>query len=389
MKNLEDYLQLVYNFRGDSNYERLNNNSRKVLHSLFEDGFIHKTDLEQAIINETSCDVHNFISRFVDLKDKSNQVVFSTKNTSYTENVDFNNIEAIININRLNNIRFINDHLRSVNKLLPHNGIYIGRAETYFERKLRIFRIHGSLIGQVIWLIDFMITRVIPRIKWLQPIYYFLTGGKTHTVSRPEILGRLVYCGFQILDYEVIDGYTYFATKKVDNPRKGQRPSFFPIVKLPRIGKNGKIISVYKFRTMHPYSEFIQDFMINKYGYNDKGKPNNDWRLTRWGKWMRKLWIDEFPQILNVLKGEMRIIGVRPLSKVRFGEFPNDMQKERIKYKPGCFPPYVALNMPDDMGNIEAERIYLKEKAIKPITTDIKYLSLSLFNILTNKIRSS
>ena len=57
---------------------------------------------------------------------------------------------------------------------------------------------------------------------------------------------------------------------------------------MPRIGKNGNIINVYKLRTMHPYSEYIQDHILQKYGYNDSGKPANDFRLSTWGKFLRK-----------------------------------------------------------------------------------------------------
>jgi hypothetical protein len=85
----------------------------------------------------------------------------------------------------------------------------------------------------------------------------------------------------------------------------------------------------------------------------------------------------------------MKIVGVRPLSWVRYNEFPDDMQRERIKYRPGCIPPYVSLNMPDDKGNIEAERIYLHELKEHPVITDIKYFFSAIFNILTNRIRSA
>jgi lipopolysaccharide/colanic/teichoic acid biosynthesis glycosyltransferase len=161
------------------------------------------------------------------------------------------------------------------------------------------------------------------------------------------------------------------------------------MIKMPRVGKGGKSIGVYKFRTMHPYAEYVQDYIVKQNGYNAVGKPNDDWRVTKWGKWMRKLWLDEIPQIINVLKREMKIVGVRPISRFRFNEFPEYIQKLRIKVKPGCIPPYVALNMPDDKGNIEAEVIYLKDREKHPYTVDLRYFCMALFNILTNKIRSA
>jgi lipopolysaccharide/colanic/teichoic acid biosynthesis glycosyltransferase len=165
--------------------------------------------------------------------------------------------------------------------------------------------------------------------------------------------------------------------------------SFHPLIKLRRIGKNRKIIGVYKFRTMHPYSEYLQKFIVQLNGYNEVGKPANDFRVTSWGRIMRKLWLDEIPQFINVLLGQMKIVGVRPLSKARFDELPKNVQEARVKHTPGCFPPYVALCMPDSEQNIEAEVIYMNDKERNPFTTDLRYLYKSVYNIVSNKIRSS
>ena len=140
---------------------------------------------------------------------------------------------------------------------------------------------------------------------------------------------------------------------------------------------------------MHPYSEYLQEYIIRNYGYNRFGKPNNDFRVTSWGKFLRKLWLDELPQLINVIKGEMKLVGVRPLSQTRFMELPPDVRKERIKYKPGCIPPYVSLNMPDAIGNIKAEKIYLNELKKNPVLADIKYFLWASYNIFSNRIRSA
>ncbi len=158
---------------------------------------------------------------------------------------------------------------------------------------------------------------------------------------------------------------------------------------MKRIGKNGETIFVYKLRTMHPYSEYLQDYVVKHFGYNEMGKPLNDFRVTKWGKVARRLWIDELPQLINVIKGEMKLVGVRPLSSFRFNELPLEVREKRIQHKPGCIPPYVSLNMPDSKKNIEAEIIYMEEKENARIITDIKYFFLAVYNILTNKIRSA
>jgi lipopolysaccharide/colanic/teichoic acid biosynthesis glycosyltransferase len=133
----------------------------------------------------------------------------------------------------------------------------------------------------------------------------------------------------------------------------------------------------------------LQDYVIHLNGYNDLGKPAEDFRLTRWGRWMRSFGLDELPQLINVMKGEMKLVGLRPLSLVRYNEFPEDLQLERIKYKPGCFPPYVALKMPSDRMNIEAERIYIKDLSLNPGNTDIRYFLKSVYNIFFLKFRTS
>jgi lipopolysaccharide/colanic/teichoic acid biosynthesis glycosyltransferase len=149
------------------------------------------------------------------------------------------------------------------------------------------------------------------------------------------------------------------------------------------------MIGVYKFRTMHPYSEYLQDYVIKKNGYSEIGKPADDFRLTSWGGTMRKLWLDELPQLINVVKGEMKLVGIRPVSKRFLEEYPDDMKELRLKHKPGCVPPYVALLKQEVGEYIESERTYLKEKELNPYTTDTKYFFRAVYNILSNKIRSS
>jgi lipopolysaccharide/colanic/teichoic acid biosynthesis glycosyltransferase len=202
-------------------------------------------------------------------------------------------------------------------------------------------------------------------------------------------MGRLAYCGYEITDFHVINGLSYFVAMKTRDPLTIQNSSYYPVIKMQRVGQHGKMIEVYKFRTMHPYAEYLQNYVVQLNGYNNKGKPAGDFRLTRWGKWMRRNGIDELPQLINVLKGEMKLVGLRPLSLVRYNEFPEDLQLERIKYKPGCLPPYVALNMPDDKMNIEAERIYIKDLSGNPRYTDLRYFLKSVYNMLFCRFRSS
>jgi lipopolysaccharide/colanic/teichoic acid biosynthesis glycosyltransferase len=159
---------------------------------------------------------------------------------------------------------------------------------------------------------------------------------------------------------------------------------------MPRLGRNGDMIGVYKFRTMHPYAEYLQDYVLKMNGYAESGKPKDDFRLTPWGKILRRYWLDELPQLLNVLKGELKIVGVRPISKRYFQDVPKDLQILRLRQKPGCIPPYVALNRHGNVTSVlQAEREYLTLAINHSIVTDFHYFFMALYNILVKNKRSA
>ncbi|HJZ40271.1 MAG TPA: sugar transferase [Bacteroidales bacterium] len=386
---MDSYFQYVHNLKGGYRFERFKPATQHAITSHFIRQLDDLNALELGISGEADREVLSYVAEHLDLKIYHKSIILTTSTSSYVDDVDFNNVRAIINLRKVNNIQHPNKLFRAVNRLLPDSGIYIGRLETYTERKIVIYRQMGRYLGQFLWLVDFLLHRVIPRIPYLDELYYYLTNGEFHAISQSEVLGRLVYCGFEIADFRRINGLSYFVAIKIKEPSEQNHATHYPIIKLLRVGKHGKMIGVYKLRTMHPYSEFLQDYVIRLNGYNDKGKPADDFRVTRWGKSFRKLWIDELPQLINVLKGEMKLVGLRPLSEVRYNQFPPDLQRKRIRYKPGCIPPYVALKMPDDKANIEAERIYIRDLARHPYTTDIRYFIKAVYNILANKIRSS
>lgn len=89
-------------------------------------------------------------------------------------------------------------------------------------------------------------------------------------------------------------------------------PVFF---KHARIGKNGKVIKIYKFRTMVENAEqLIKDFTpTQKKEYEEYYKLAKDPRVTKVGKILRKTSLDELPQLINIIKGELSLIGPRPV----------------------------------------------------------------------------
>lgn len=341
----------------------------------------------ELLSKEAGEEVLEYFSEHVNIDDKSVSLIATT--TPFNIANLSGNIRTIINLKKVNDMRYINKFFEAVNEKLPDAGMFMGCVETSKQRYRRIGKKFPAFIRQLVIMIDFALNRIIPRLSGLQNLYYNITGGEKRTISKAEVLGRLVSCGFEIIEYKEINNLTYFVVMKTKEPEYNLSPSYGPIYKMPRIGKNGDIIYVYKFRTMHPYSEYLQDYVLRLNGFTAIGKPADDFRLTKWGKFLRKYWLDEFPQLINVLKGEMTLVGIRPLSRRMYEEYPDDVKQMRIKYKPGCIPPYVALLKQGVMASIEAERQYLLEKEKNPISTDIKYFKLAVYNIITNKIRSA
>ena len=105
-----------------------------------------------------------------------------------------------------------------------------------------------------------------------------------------------------------------------------------------RVGKNGKIFKMYKFRTMVPNSKQMLEEMLKdpkyKKEWDENQKFENDPRVTKAGKILRKTSLDELPQMLNVLLGDMSLIGARPLVP---GELDKHDGNHRIyeKVRPG------------------------------------------------------
>ena len=171
-------------------------------------------------------------------------------------------------------------------------------------------------------------------------------------------------------------------------PALEEFPSFGLIVRLKRIGSGGRTFRVYKFRTMFPYSEFIQKEVFEQNSLDKSGKLKNDFRRNGIGNFLRKLWLDELPQIYNWLKGDLNLVGVRALSEHYYGLYPKDLQELRIQFKPGLVPPYYA-DMPKTFDEIiDSERNYLLAKKEKPLATDVRYFWKAFVNIVFRGARS-
>ncbi len=108
------------------------------------------------------------------------------------------------------------------------------------------------------------------------------------------------------------------------------------IFRQTRAGRHGKPFTMYKFRTMVTDAEMRRDELL---AFNQMSGPvfkvERDPRVTPVGKLLRKLSIDETPQLLNVLQGHMSLVGPRPLPIYEVEKFENAAQRRRLSVKPG------------------------------------------------------
>ena len=98
----------------------------------------------------------------------------------------------------------------------------------------------------------------------------------------------------------------------------------------PRIGKDGKVFNMYKFRSMVWNADEVLEKLLRQKKYRDQWaayqKLDNDPRVTKIGKIIRHGSIDEIPQFINLLKGEMSLIGPRPL-------IPGELKSHNVRWK--------------------------------------------------------
>ena len=104
----------------------------------------------------------------------------------------------------------------------------------------------------------------------------------------------------------------------------------------PRIGYNKRVFNLYKFRTMVVNAEQMQtELEVANEMDGPVFKIQNDPRITRIGRWLRKTSIDELPQLYNVIRGDMSLVGPRPLPVRDYRGFQRDWQRRRFSIRPG------------------------------------------------------
>ena len=370
----------TYYPKGNVTISYINKNLKKL------DVAHEKKNNKQLIIDQIGEKGYDYIEHFIDTNSSKTQLIYNSLNKSTDQAI----YENSVSLTRFNSIANLDSFLINVNNSMAENGKFIGMVKTNKQFKENQWIRKIPIVGKLSTLNSFIIHRICPKLNGFKQLYFGLTQGRQLRLSKAEVLGRLIKFGFKIIELEDdIDGQMYFVVKKIKKPDIESKASNGLIYKFPRVGKNGKMIGVYKVRTMHPYSEYLQDYIVNTNGYGANGKPSKDFRIPSWARFVRRYWLDELPQLANVLKGEMKLLGVRPVTVRYLQDIPEHIQKLRLTQKPGCIPPYVAYNKESSKESVlTAEENYLNLPK-KGILVDLRLMSKAIKNILFNKKRGA
>ena len=346
--------------------------------------------IHQSVLSVTTEADYYMLRKKARLDSKLTKVVCDRNRFAFLQIPDYQ-YKTLVDLTLLNDAKGINRRFCIVNQKLPDGGRYVCcyRPQEYIKSK--ILAKYPKGLNWIIYSLYFFHKRVIPRLMLTSRLYYDLTKGRKRMLSKTEVFGRLYYCGFVVDEVVPMGHIEYVFAHRHSQPYPQEQFKVYgPLIKLPRVCKNKEIKYFYKTRTMHPYAEYIQKYVFDSRGGMDiADKSNDDWRITTWGKFMRKYWLDELPMLINWFKGDVKLVGVRPLSRTMFDTYPKWLQDKRTLCKPGLIPPFY-IDHPQTFDELFAsEDKYLTEYLAHPFRTDCKYFFLTMKSILTRKTHSA
>lgn len=351
----------------------------------------HEIDNDiKTLISTLGCDAHSdeILDLFVG-KDKSSNIIFlGSTNPESILCHKTKSPKIVIALKSLNDIKHCNTFFSYINYSIEDKGCIVCHCETTSIRKERICKSTPIGICQICLFFDYIFNRVFPKLSITKGLYFKITKGKKRALNRVEVLGKLYKAGFEVIYEDITRGQLHVIAQKIKEPIRDAKPNTGPLIRLRRIGKNGKEFGVYKLRTMYSYSEYIQPYIYKQLGLAKGGKISDDYRVSPLGKFLRKTWLDELPMLINWIKGDMKFVGVRPLSSHYFSLYSKELQELRTKVKPGLFPPFYA-DMPETLEEIqESEMRYIKCYLKRPFYTDCRYFFKTFVNIVFKGKRS-
>ena len=188
-----------------------------------------------------------------------------------------------------------------------------------------------------------------------------------------DLVGALVGCVFLGILTVVVGPMI-----KLESPG----PIFFA---QKRVGRNGRIFKMYKFRSMYADAEERKKELMAQNEMNGlMFKMENDPRITKTGAFLRKTSLDEFPQFINILKGDMSLVGTRPPTLDEFAQY-SPYHKKRLSFRPGLTGMWQVSGRSDITDFEEIVKLDVEYIDNWSFWLDIKILLKTFLEVFTQK----
>ncbi len=261
------------------------------------------------------------------------------------------------------------------------NGVVVSARHTYMDKIEGAIRA-CELEGVEAWLVaDFFKTQI-SRTSFDElhgrPVLVFRTAPDS---SWQQVLKQLLDFVMSLVALLVLSVPLAFIALAIKLTSPG--PVFF---RQQRAGLNGKPFTIYKFRTMVTNAEQLKHEIER---LNEMSGPvfkvSNDPRVTKFGRFLRKTSLDEFPQLFNVLRGEMSIVGPRPLPVDEVKRFDDVAHRRRLSVRPGLTCLWQAMgrnNVTDFKEWVRLDLFYIDNWSL---WLDFKIIFMTIPTVLTGK----
>ena len=152
-----------------------------------------------------------------------------------------------------------------------------------------------------------------------------------------------------------------------------------------RVGLNGNKIGVYKFRSMKRNADQLENMLTPEQleEYRREFKIDNDPRITKIGGFLRRSSLDELPQLINIIKGELSVVGPRPIIEQELSMYSGPDREKFLSAKPGLtgyWQAYARNNATYESGERQSMELYYVDHAC--VWLDIKIIFKTIFAVL-------
>ncbi len=311
-----------------------------------------------------------------------------------------NKLNAIVCTTRMNDVRRLNLFLEHIVNHLAMGGYFVMHYTPLENVYSGMRKKHGVFGYRILYLFHFLWFRAVRKIpfvdkayfssclRWLDKVHLAVVKRRNRALSKAEMWGRLAFWGMDVIAESQGEKERCIIARRLGNPHPNRFPSYYPIIALAKVGLDGKVLRMHKMRSMYAFSEFIQNRIFQDQGLTETGKFKNDFRLTEYGKFIRRYWIDELPQFYDWLKGDIKLVGMRATSAHYLSLYPQALYDLYIQVKPGLISPIFDQSTTEFAQIVKVELDYLKSYIQNPFKADLKCFVQTFTDIFFRGVRS-